>query len=120
MCPITLSEFKAVFTNKPIVTPYRGAGDNMASLSWSGCSTLPARELGIDRVEIRRRNLIPPEKFPYNNEIIYQDFAPLIYDSGNYAPALDKAVELIGYRQVHSRRTAAFACTKASMLGWGL
>ena len=56
-----------------------------------------ARELGIDRVEIRKRNLIPPDKFPYTNEIIYQDFAPLTYDSGNYLPALEKAVELIGY-----------------------
>lgn len=60
---------------------------------------IAARELGIDRVEIRRRNFIPPEKFPYNNEIIYQDFAPLIYDSGNYVATLDKAVELIGYDQ---------------------
>jgi CO/xanthine dehydrogenase Mo-binding subunit len=58
-----------------------------------------AKELGIDRVEIRRRNLIPPDAFPYNNEIIFQDFAPLVYDSGNYAPALDRAMAMIGYEQ---------------------
>jgi CO/xanthine dehydrogenase Mo-binding subunit len=59
---------------------------------------IAARELGIDRTEIRRRNFIPPDKFPYNNEIIYQDFAPLRYDSGDYEPVLDKALDMIGYR----------------------
>jgi CO/xanthine dehydrogenase Mo-binding subunit len=53
----------------------------------------------IDRTEIRRRNFIPPEAFPHNHEIIYQDFAPLTYDSGNYEPILDQAVERIGYRE---------------------
>ncbi len=56
-----------------------------------------ARELGLDRAETRRRNFIPPEAFPYNNEVIYQDFVPLVYDSGNYAPILDRALEMIGY-----------------------
>ena len=60
---------------------------------------IAAHELGIDRAEIRRRNFIPPDAFPYNNEIIYQDFAPLSYDSGNYEPMLDKALEMIGYRR---------------------
>ena len=58
---------------------------------------LAARELGIDKAEIRRRNFIPPDKFPYDNEIIYQDFGPLKYDSGNYEPVLDKALAMIGY-----------------------
>ena len=97
--PHYMSEFKAVFTNKPIVTPYRGAGRQHGVFVMERLLDIAAKELGIDRVEIRRRNLIAPEKFPYNNEIIYQDFAPLVYDSGNYAPALDKAVELIGYAQ---------------------
>ncbi|MCX6044364.1 MAG: xanthine dehydrogenase family protein molybdopterin-binding subunit [Chloroflexi bacterium] len=95
--PHYYSEFKAVFTNKPIVTPYRGAGRQHGVFVMERLLDIAAKELGIDRVEIRRRNLIPPEKFPYNNEIIYQDFAPLIYDSGNYAPALDKALALIDY-----------------------
>jgi carbon-monoxide dehydrogenase large subunit len=91
------SEFRAVFTNKPIVTPYRGAGRQHGVFVMERLLDLAAREMGMDKVEIRRRNLIPPDKFPYNNEIIYQDFAPLIYDSGNYEVALDKAIELIGY-----------------------
>ena len=97
--PHYYSEFQSVFTNKPIVTPYRGAGRQHGVFVMERLLDIAAKELGIDRVEIRRRNFIPPEKFPYNNELIYQDFAPLIYDSGNYAPALDKAVELIGYHQ---------------------
>jgi CO/xanthine dehydrogenase Mo-binding subunit len=56
-----------------------------------------ARELGIDRTEIRRRNFLAPDDFPHNHEIIYQDFAPLVYDSGNYEPVLDKALEMVGY-----------------------
>ncbi|MFN8465213.1 MAG: aerobic carbon-monoxide dehydrogenase large subunit [Caldilineaceae bacterium] len=95
--PHYYSEFKSVFTNKPIVTPYRGAGRQHGVFVMERLLDLAARELGMDRVEIRQRNLIPPEKFPYTNEIIYQDFAPLTYDSGNYLPALEKAVELIGY-----------------------
>jgi CO/xanthine dehydrogenase Mo-binding subunit len=58
-----------------------------------------ARELELDVNEIRRRNYIDPDAFPYDNEIIFQDFRPLAYDSGNYEPALDKALELIGYRE---------------------
>ena len=97
--PHYYTEFKSVFTNKPIVTPYRGAGRQHGVFVMERLLDLAAKELGIDRVEIRRRNLIPPNQFPYNNQVIYQDFAPLIYDSGNYEPALDKAVELIGYHQ---------------------
>ena len=97
--PHYYTEFKSVFTNKPIVTPYRGAGRQHGVFVMERLLDIAAKELGIDRVEIRRRNFIPPDKFPYNNQVIYQDFAPLIYDSGNYEPALDKAVELIGYHQ---------------------
>jgi len=91
------STFRAVFTNKPIVTPYRGAGRQHGVFVMERLLDIAARELKIDRAEIRRRNLIPTEAFPYNNEIIYQDFAPLSYDSGNYGPILDKALEMIGY-----------------------
>ena len=108
--PHYYSEFKSVFTNKPIVTPYRGAGRQHGVFVMERLLDLGARELGIDRVEIRKRNLIPPDKFPYNNEIIYQDFAPLTYDSGNYLPALERAVALIGYDKFLKRGTAAPPC----------
>ena len=91
------SEFRAVFTNKTIVTPYRGAGRQHGVFVMERLLDFAARELGLDRVEIRRRNLLAPDEFPHNHEIISQDFAPLTYDSGNYEPCLDKAVEMIDF-----------------------
>jgi len=91
------STFTAVFTNLPIVTPYRGAGRQHGVFVIERLLDLAAGELNIDPAEIRRRNLIPPDAFPYSNEIIYQDFQPLEYDSGNYEPVLDKALETVGY-----------------------
>lgn len=93
------SQFTAVFTNKTIVTPYRGAGRQHGVFVIERLLDLAAKELNIDRAEIRRRNFIPPDKFPYDNQIIYQDFAPLVYDSGNYEPLLDHALEKIDYRK---------------------
>jgi aerobic carbon-monoxide dehydrogenase large subunit len=97
------STFTAVFTNKPIVTPYRGAGRQHGVFVMERLLDIAARELGIDRAEIRRHNFIAPDAFPYNNEIIYQDFAPLEYDSGNYHAILDKALALIGYDNFRER-----------------
>jgi carbon-monoxide dehydrogenase large subunit len=93
------SEFTAVFTNKTIVTPYRGAGRQHGVFVIERALDIAAKELKIDRAEIRRRNFIQSDQFPYNNEIIYQDFAPLVYDSGNYEPLLDQAMEKIGYQK---------------------
>jgi carbon-monoxide dehydrogenase large subunit len=91
------SEFTAVFTNKTIVTPVRGAGRQHGVFVSERLLDLSARELAIDRVEIRRRNLLAPDRFPVNHEIMFQDSAPLVYDSGDYLPALDQAAAIIGY-----------------------
>src|SRR5262249_17373543 len=63
------STFTAVFTNTPIVTPYRGAGRQHGVFVMERLLDIAAREIGIDAAEIRRRNFIPPEAFPYANEI---------------------------------------------------
>ncbi len=97
--PNYYSEFTAVYTTKPIVTPYRGAGRQHGVFVMERLLDLAARELSIDRAEIRRRNFLQPDSFPHNHQIIYQDFEPLIYDSGNYEPALDRALEMIGYER---------------------
>jgi carbon-monoxide dehydrogenase large subunit len=102
------STFTAVFTNLPIVTPYRGAGRQHGVFVVERLLDLAARELDIDVAEIRRRNLIPADAFPYNNEIIYQDFQPLSYDSGNYEPVLDMALDAIGYAEFTGRQQAEF------------
>jgi CO/xanthine dehydrogenase Mo-binding subunit len=97
--PTYYSEFTAVFTNKSIVTPYRGAGRQHGVFVIERLLDLAAKALGLDRTEIRRRNFIPPDAFPYNNEVIFQDFAPLVYDSGNYDPVLDRVLQMIGYEE---------------------
>jgi carbon-monoxide dehydrogenase large subunit len=91
------SAFTAVFTNRPIVTPVRGAGRQHGVFVMERLLDIAARELGLDRVAIRRTNLIPADAFPYDHQILFQDFRPLTYDSGNYQEALDKAVALVGY-----------------------
>jgi carbon-monoxide dehydrogenase large subunit len=95
--PAYESEFTVVFTNKTIVTPVRGAGRQHGVFVMERLLDFAARELGMSPVEIRRRNYIPPNAFPYNYEILYQDMAPLTYDSGNYQPALEQAVKLVEY-----------------------
>lgn len=97
--PAYQSEFRAVFTNKTIVTPYRGAGRQHGVFVIERLMDLAARELGIDPLELRRRNFLVPEEFPHDHVIIYQDFAPLYYDSGNYAPVLAKTLDMIGYEK---------------------
>jgi carbon-monoxide dehydrogenase large subunit len=95
--PNYYSEFTAVFTNKTIVTPVRGAGRQHGVFVSERLLDRAARELGIDRVEIRKRNLLGPDRFPHTHEIMFQDSAPLVYDSGNYLPTLEQAAEIIGY-----------------------
>jgi carbon-monoxide dehydrogenase large subunit len=91
------TEVRVVFTNKTLVTPVRGAGRPQGIYVIERLMDIAARELGIDPVEIRKRNLIPPDAFPYEHGIIDQAFAPLILDSGNYLPVVEKAMEMIGY-----------------------
>ncbi|MDO9128526.1 MAG: xanthine dehydrogenase family protein molybdopterin-binding subunit, partial [Anaerolineales bacterium] len=93
------SEVSVVFTNKTLVTPVRGAGRPQGIFIIERLLDIASRELGIDLVEIRKRNLIPPDAFPYEHKIIDQAFAPLVLDSGNYWPVMEKALEMIGYDQ---------------------
>jgi carbon-monoxide dehydrogenase large subunit len=96
--PSYRSEFRVAFTNRPIVTPIRGAGRQHGVFVMERLLDLGARELGLDVTEIRRRNFLSPDAFPHNHEILFQDFAPLVYDSGDYEPALDKLIEMLGYQ----------------------
>jgi aerobic carbon-monoxide dehydrogenase large subunit len=93
------SELKVVFTNRPIVSPVRGAGRPQGIFLIERLLDLAAKELGIGPIEIRERNLIPPDAFPYQHKIIDQAFAPLVFDSGNYAATLAKAESLIDYHR---------------------
>ncbi|HRF50728.1 MAG TPA: xanthine dehydrogenase family protein molybdopterin-binding subunit, partial [Anaerolineales bacterium] len=116
--PAYETDFEQVFTNKTIVTPYRGAGRQHGVFVMERLLDLAARELGLDRSEIRRRNLLRPSQFPHNHQIMFQDFAPLVYDSGNYAPMLAKTLEMIDYeRFIKEEQPAARAEGRALGIG---
>jgi carbon-monoxide dehydrogenase large subunit len=93
------SNCTAVFTNKPIVTPVRGAGRQQGIYIIERMLDITASELDIDPLEIRKKNFIPPDAFPYNNVIVDQAFTTLILDSGDYLSVFEKAAEMIGYEQ---------------------
>ena len=85
----------------PTCTPtdaYRGAGRPEATYAIERAMDALAREVGVDAAEIRRRNYIPPDKFPY------ESIAGLTYDSGNYEPTLDRALELVGYDDLRAEQ----------------
>ncbi len=96
--PNYLSEVTVVFTNKTIVTPVRGAGRPQGIYVVERLLDIAARELKLDPMEIRRKNFIPPDAFPYEHKIIDQAFVSLVFDSGNYEPAFDLALEKLGYK----------------------
>jgi carbon-monoxide dehydrogenase large subunit len=86
-------EVVGVATNKVPTGPYRGAGRPEAAYLVERMVDLVARELGQDPLEVRRRNFIPPDRFPYRTSLGF------VYDSGNYASALERARELVDYRR---------------------
>lgn len=99
-------EFVAVYTNKAPVIPYRGAGQPEAVFAIERALDQAARRLGIEPVEIRRRNMIPPEAFPYDTGLVYPGLGPVIYDSGNYPAtlaAVAERIDLSNFRQEQAR-----------------
>ncbi|MBA2459366.1 MAG: molybdopterin-dependent oxidoreductase, partial [Gemmatimonadales bacterium] len=80
-----------VYTSGTPVDAYRGAGRPEAAYLIERLVDIFARRIGMDPVEVRRKNFIPPDKFPYTV------VTGLTYDSGNYEPALDKALGMLDY-----------------------
>ncbi|NPV86239.1 MAG: xanthine dehydrogenase family protein molybdopterin-binding subunit [Anaerolineae bacterium] len=97
--PNFYTQIKMVFTNKMVVTPVRGAGRNYGVFVMERLMDLAAKELKMDPVEIRMKNLIQPHQLPYKTGIIGQDFVENVLDSGDYPASLKKAVEMIGYEK---------------------
>jgi carbon-monoxide dehydrogenase large subunit len=87
-----------VFTNTTPVDAYRGAGRPEATLVVERLMDLAAEEVGLDPAEIRRRNFVPANAFPYQTQVALQ------YDSGNYEPALDKALQIVGYDNLRAEQ----------------
>jgi aerobic carbon-monoxide dehydrogenase large subunit len=88
--PAAQVEVLGVATNKVPTGPYRGAGRPEAAFVIERLVDLAAREQGLDRIELRRRNIVAPDRFPYVTPLGFT------YDSGDYAGALDRALELLG------------------------
>ncbi|MBV9686794.1 MAG: xanthine dehydrogenase family protein molybdopterin-binding subunit, partial [Alphaproteobacteria bacterium] len=88
------ADIVGVFTNCTPTDAYRGAGRPEATYAIERAIESLAREIGVDSAEIRRRNFIPFEKFPYTSA------GTLVYDSGDYGPALDEAMRLAGYAEL--------------------
>jgi carbon-monoxide dehydrogenase large subunit len=89
-------EFSCVYTPTVPVTPYRGCGRPQANFALERAMDQLADELGIDRFEIRRRNFIQPEEFPYTRpDLIFADGLAVTLDSGDYPRALEKLADAI-------------------------
>jgi carbon-monoxide dehydrogenase large subunit len=102
-------EFRAVFTNKIHGSAVRGAGRPQGVFVMERVLDHIADALGLDPVEVRRRNLIQPDEFPYSVGLTYRDGSPLTYDSGNYPGLLNKGLELFDYdeqRRLQAERRA--------------
>jgi carbon-monoxide dehydrogenase large subunit len=91
------SECTVLYTNKVPVSPYRGAGRPQAVFVMERIMDRIARELGMDRCEVRSRNFIAPDEFPWDVGFMYQDGGPTKYDSGNYHAGLAMLKDLLGY-----------------------
>jgi aerobic carbon-monoxide dehydrogenase large subunit len=92
---------RAVVTNTSPTTPYRSAGRPEVMFVMERLIDLAARRHGFDRVELRRRNLVPSSAMPYRNGF------GTVYDSGDYRAALDRAVELADWAGFERRRAEA-------------
>jgi aerobic carbon-monoxide dehydrogenase large subunit len=100
-------ETVVAFTNKVPTTPVRGAGRPQAVFAMERLLDRVARELSLDRAEVRRRNFIQPEQMPYPVGLLFRDGKPLIYDSGDYPKGQQAALALSQYESFRERQSAA-------------
>ncbi|HEX8802830.1 MAG TPA: molybdopterin cofactor-binding domain-containing protein [Acidimicrobiales bacterium] len=107
-------ECTGVFTTRTPTDAYRGAGRPEATYAVERTIEALARAVGVDSAEIRRRNYIRPEAFPY------QSVATLVYDSGDYEPTLDRALELVDHTAVRAEQERRRAAGETRHLGLGL
>lgn len=104
-----------VYTNTGMVDAYRGAGRPEATYAVERAVDLVAQKLGMDPVDVRRKNYIQPDDFPY--EPAGNILNGLSYDSGDYEKALNKALDIVGYKDF--RRQQAEARKEGRYLGIG-
>jgi aerobic carbon-monoxide dehydrogenase large subunit len=111
-------EFEVRYTNKVMVTPYRGAGRPHGVFVMERMIGRIARELGLEPIDVRRRNFIQPDEFPWDVGLTFQDGGPTRYDSGDYPAGLEMALERIGFAKFRAAQRAARA--EGRYLGLGI
>jgi aerobic carbon-monoxide dehydrogenase large subunit len=119
--PNVYCEVTGVYTNTTFVDAYRGAGRPEAALVIERAMDLFAQEIGLDPAELRRRNFIAPDKFPYDNPSGLGTAAngeKIYIDSGNYEPAMDLALKTVDYASLAKAKADARA--RGKYLGLGL
>jgi carbon-monoxide dehydrogenase large subunit len=107
-------ECTGVFTNKTPTDAYRGAGRPEATYAIERAIDTLAVQVGVGPDEIRRRNYIQPGQFPYTSA------AGLVFDSGDYEPTLDRAMELVGYDGLRKEQADRRATGSTKHIGIGI
>ncbi len=106
-------EITGVFTNTTPTDAYRGAGRPEVVYYWERTMDLLARECNLDPVEVRRRNLVRKEEFPWTSAV------GIIYDTGDYITALEKAADAIGYKGLRREQEQRRRSGDGRLLGVG-
>jgi carbon-monoxide dehydrogenase large subunit len=106
--------YRVVVTNKTPIAAYRGAGRPEATAAIERAMDLFAAEIGMDPAEVRRKNLVPADKFPY------QTPCGAHYDSGDYIGALDKVLAGSGYAGMRAEQARRRERGDALQLGIGV
>jgi len=96
--PNAAMEVLGVYTNKMSTDAYRGAGRPEATYLLERTMDAVAAELKLDPAEVRRKNFVKPEEFPYKTA------TGLVYDSGNYQAALQKALDIVEYKKLRDEQ----------------
>jgi carbon-monoxide dehydrogenase large subunit len=104
-------------TNKSPASPYRGAGAPESCFARERLIDIAARELGIDRAELRRINLVKPDQMPYDTGMASVE-AAVILDSGDFPAALDQALTMVDYPGFAEKQLAARA--EGRLIGLGI
>jgi carbon-monoxide dehydrogenase large subunit len=116
--PALRLEVSACLTNMVSATSTRGAGRPQGTYVMERLLDRTADALGLARDEVRRRNLIPPDKLPYVTQIVTRDGLPMTYDSGDYVECQRRALAASGWTDFPARREAAQRAGR--LLGIGL
>jgi carbon-monoxide dehydrogenase large subunit len=109
MLPAYSMDVRVVHTNKVPVSSVRGAGYPQAVFAMERTMDLIATNLGLDRAEVRRRNLIPADKMPYTKKLKARSGAAMVYDSGDYPASQAAALAAAGWSDFPERQKRALA-----------